>query len=63
MNWLSTAGVWGAIGIAIGAFGAHGLPIGLQLQGPAFAEERLLQAAHLFQQATDWHTRAPAGFN
>jgi aspartyl-tRNA(Asn)/glutamyl-tRNA(Gln) amidotransferase subunit A len=32
-----------------------GLPIGLQLQGPALAEERLLRAAHMYQQATDWH--------
>ena len=32
-----------------------GLPIGLQLQGPALAEDRLLRAAHMFQQATDWH--------
>ena len=38
---------------------AGGLPIGLQLQGPPFAEERLLQAAHMFQQATDWHQRVP----
>ena len=37
-----------------------GLPIGLQLQGPPFEEERLLRAAHMFQQATDWHTRCPA---
>ncbi len=36
-----------------------GLPIGLQLQGPALAEECLLRAAHMFQQATDWHQRRP----
>ncbi len=40
--------------------GATGLPIGLQLQGPPFEEERLLRAAHMFQQATDWHQRFPA---
>jgi aspartyl-tRNA(Asn)/glutamyl-tRNA(Gln) amidotransferase subunit A len=40
-------------------FSSAGLPIGLQLQGPPFAEERLLQAAHMFQQATDWHLRFP----
>ncbi|MCL4195147.1 MAG: Asp-tRNA(Asn)/Glu-tRNA(Gln) amidotransferase subunit GatA [Thermoguttaceae bacterium] len=34
-----------------------GLPIGLQLQSPPFEEERLLRAAHMFQQATDWHAR------
>ncbi|MFO0903303.1 MAG: Asp-tRNA(Asn)/Glu-tRNA(Gln) amidotransferase subunit GatA [Pirellulales bacterium] len=38
---------------------AEGLPIGLQLQGPAFQEERLLQVAHRFQRVTDWHTRRP----
>ena len=35
----------------------EGLPIGLQLQGPALAEDRLLRAAHMYQQATDWHTK------
>jgi aspartyl-tRNA(Asn)/glutamyl-tRNA(Gln) amidotransferase subunit A len=35
-------------------------PIGMQLQGPAFAEARLLDVAHRFQQATDWHRRTPA---
>jgi aspartyl-tRNA(Asn)/glutamyl-tRNA(Gln) amidotransferase subunit A len=41
-------------------FDRGGLPIGLQLQGPAFAEAKLLDVAHRFQQATDWHTRVPA---
>ena len=40
-------------------FDRDGLPIGLQLQGPAFAEAKLLDVAHRFQQATDWHQRAP----
>jgi aspartyl-tRNA(Asn)/glutamyl-tRNA(Gln) amidotransferase subunit A len=35
------------------------LPIGVQLQAPPFAEDRLLRAAHMFQEATDWHLRAP----
>ncbi|QID16363.1 Asp-tRNA(Asn)/Glu-tRNA(Gln) amidotransferase subunit GatA [Nitrogeniibacter mangrovi] len=39
--------------------GADGLPVGLQLIGNYFDEARLLQAAHGFQQATDWHQRAP----
>jgi len=38
---------------------ADGLPIGLQIMAPAFAEERMLQAAHAFEQATDFHTRRP----
>ncbi len=42
-------------------FTRGGLPVGLQLQGNHFAEARLLEIAHRFQQATDWHARAPAG--
>jgi aspartyl-tRNA(Asn)/glutamyl-tRNA(Gln) amidotransferase subunit A len=41
-------------------FGAGGLPVGLQLIGDHFAEGRLLETAHRFQQATDWHQRRPA---
>ena len=36
-----------------------GLPIGVQLQAPAFQETNLLRAAHQFQQHTDWHTKRP----
>ncbi len=38
------------------------LPVGLQIIGPHFAEERLLNAAHAFQRETDWHRRIPPGF-
>ncbi|MBI5016025.1 MAG: Asp-tRNA(Asn)/Glu-tRNA(Gln) amidotransferase subunit GatA [Deltaproteobacteria bacterium] len=41
-------------------FTAGGLPVGLQLLGAPFTEETLLRAAHAYEQATDWHTRAPA---
>ncbi|MGC8806699.1 MAG: Asp-tRNA(Asn)/Glu-tRNA(Gln) amidotransferase subunit GatA [Thiomonas sp.] len=34
-------------------------PVGLQLIGPHFAEGRLLQVAHQYQQVTDWHRRSP----
>jgi aspartyl-tRNA(Asn)/glutamyl-tRNA(Gln) amidotransferase subunit A len=37
----------------------QGLPVGLQLIGPAFSEARLLNVAHRFQLETDWHARAP----
>ncbi|MBN8282812.1 Asp-tRNA(Asn)/Glu-tRNA(Gln) amidotransferase subunit GatA, partial [Zoogloea sp.] len=43
-------------------FGAGNLPVGLQLIGNYFDEARLLGTAHRFQQTTDWHLRAPAGF-
>lgn len=37
------------------------LPIGMQLIGKHFAEETLLNAAHLYQQQTDWHQQIPPG--
>ena len=40
-------------------YDALGLPIGLQVMGPAFGEERVLQVAYTYEQATDWHTRRP----
>jgi aspartyl-tRNA(Asn)/glutamyl-tRNA(Gln) amidotransferase subunit A len=47
-----------AISIPCGFTGA-GLPIGLQLQADHFREALLLDVAHRYQQATDWHTRVP----
>ena len=35
------------------------LPIGLQLLAPAFAEEKLLRIARLYEAATDWHKMRP----
>lgn len=52
----------GLPGMSIPAGMVDGLPVGLQLIGDYFAEGRLLNAAHRFQQVTDWHTRMPAGF-
>ncbi len=40
-------------------FDAAGLPIGLQLLGAPFTEERLLRLGQAYQSATDWHLRAP----
>jgi aspartyl-tRNA(Asn)/glutamyl-tRNA(Gln) amidotransferase subunit A len=48
-----------AISIPCG-FDRNGLPIGLQLQGNYFSESLILDVAHRFQQATDWHRREPA---
>jgi len=53
----------GLPGMSIPAgFDSNGLPVGLQLVGKYFDEARLLNVAHQFQQQTDWHRRAPAGF-
>ena len=40
-------------------FDGEGLPIGLQLLGAPFTEERLLQLGAAYQAATDWHLRSP----
>lgn len=36
-----------------------GLPIGLQLLGAPYTEEKLLRIARTYEQATDWHRRRP----
>ena len=58
------ASLAGLPGMSVPAgFGEGGMPVGLQLIGNYFDEGTLLHAAHAFQQATDWHRRAPRGFD
>jgi aspartyl-tRNA(Asn)/glutamyl-tRNA(Gln) amidotransferase subunit A len=40
-------------------FSRTGLPIGLQISGPRLGEPQVLALAHAFEQATEWHRRAP----
>ena len=42
-------------------FNTNSLPIGMQLIGNYFTEARLLQVAHQYQRATDWHLRQASG--
>jgi aspartyl-tRNA(Asn)/glutamyl-tRNA(Gln) amidotransferase subunit A len=42
-------------------FGGNGLPVGLQIIGNYFSEARMLNVAHQYQQATDWHQQMPGG--
>jgi aspartyl-tRNA(Asn)/glutamyl-tRNA(Gln) amidotransferase subunit A len=42
-------------------FGGGNLPVGLHIVGNYFAEAKMLNAAHQFQRATDWHRREPPG--
>jgi aspartyl-tRNA(Asn)/glutamyl-tRNA(Gln) amidotransferase subunit A len=56
----SLAGLPG-MSIPVG-FGEGGMPVGMQLLGNYFQEARLLNTAHRFQQATDWHAHTPEGF-
>jgi aspartyl-tRNA(Asn)/glutamyl-tRNA(Gln) amidotransferase subunit A len=49
----------GLPGMSVPCGFADGMPVGLQLVGPWFGEARMLNAAHRYQQATDWHRRTP----
>jgi aspartyl-tRNA(Asn)/glutamyl-tRNA(Gln) amidotransferase subunit A len=49
-----------AMSIPCGFLG--GLPVGLQIIGPHFAEAKLLNVAHGYQRETDWHKQIPAGY-
>jgi aspartyl-tRNA(Asn)/glutamyl-tRNA(Gln) amidotransferase subunit A len=40
-------------------FGANGRPVGLQIIGNYFSEAKMLNVAHQYQKATDWHLRLP----
>ena len=51
----------GMPGISIPCGMTEGLPVGLQIIGNYFAEEKLLNVAHQFQVATDWHKKTPQG--
>jgi aspartyl-tRNA(Asn)/glutamyl-tRNA(Gln) amidotransferase subunit A len=55
-----TANLAGIPGLSIPCgLTTSGLPVGLQLLGPAFSEETLLRTARVFERATDWHTKRP----
>ncbi len=57
---ISLAGV-PALSIPVGF--SDNLPVGLQIIGDYFSEARLLNVAHQYQQATDWHKRSPSQFS
>ncbi|WP_447529065.1 Asp-tRNA(Asn)/Glu-tRNA(Gln) amidotransferase subunit GatA [Vreelandella sp. TE19] len=50
----------GIPGMSVPAGFVNGRPVGLQILGTHFAEAQLLNVAHKFQQATDWHLHLPA---
>ena len=52
----------GLPGISVPAGFVNNLPIGMQLIGNLFGEAKLLNIAHAYQKATDWHKRIPEGF-
>jgi aspartyl-tRNA(Asn)/glutamyl-tRNA(Gln) amidotransferase subunit A len=52
----------GLPGMSIPAGQVNGLPAGLQLIGNYWAEAKILNIAHRFQQETDWHQQMPEEF-
>ena len=58
--YTNPANLAGIPGISVPCgFSADGLPIGLQLMGPIFGEPLVLQVAHAFEAATDFHVHKP----
>ena len=56
-----TANLAGICGISVPCGFTRGkLPIGLQILGPAFGEEKILRVAHAYEQSTDWHRHKPS---
>ncbi len=53
----------GLPGMSVPVAPAAGLPVGLQIIGNYFSEQRLLNVAHQLQLATDWHHAAPPGLD
>ena len=41
-------------------FNAGGMPVGLQVLGPAYKEENLIRVGHAYEQATEWHKLKPS---
>jgi aspartyl-tRNA(Asn)/glutamyl-tRNA(Gln) amidotransferase subunit A len=56
------ANLAGLPGISVPCGYVDALPMGLQLIGPHFSEDRLLNAAHQYQLQTDWHRHVPPGY-
>lgn len=53
----------GLPGMSVPAGMANNMPVGLQIIGNSFEEAKILNVAHQYQQATDWHTKSPEKYS
>lgn len=53
------ANMAGIPGVALPCGFSDGLPVSMQVLGPAFAEDTILRVAHAYEQAESWHTVKP----
>ena len=53
------ANIAGLPGISVQCGFTQGLPVGLQVVGPALGDAAVLRAAHAYEQATQWHEMRP----
>ncbi|HEX7046743.1 MAG TPA: Asp-tRNA(Asn)/Glu-tRNA(Gln) amidotransferase subunit GatA [Gammaproteobacteria bacterium] len=60
--YVNGANLAGVPGMSVPMGFVDGLPVGLQIIGNYFAEAKMLNVAHRYQQETDWHTKLPKGF-
>jgi aspartyl-tRNA(Asn)/glutamyl-tRNA(Gln) amidotransferase subunit A len=56
------ANLAGLPGVSLPCGQSGGLPVGLQIIGPHFAEAKLFSVAHAYQRETDWHELVPRGY-
>lgn len=54
-----TANLAGIPGLSLPAGFIKGLPVGMQILGPQFSEERLFQIGYAYEQVTEWHKYKP----
>ena len=54
-----TANIAGIPGLSVPAGFSQGLPVGIQILGPHFSEEKLFQIGHAYEQKTRYFEKTP----
>jgi aspartyl-tRNA(Asn)/glutamyl-tRNA(Gln) amidotransferase subunit A len=53
------ASLAGICGLSVPCGFSEGLPVGMQILGPQFGEDRILQVGYAFEKETEWGSRHP----